>query len=137
MCYNTRMRHLLFLAVVVGWLAGCSASHDYLGDRYAPTEFVEVYYPHEPVPDGYVVMGTNRTEASEGAEAEEVVAQIVEKAKEVGAHAVAIERYSIEFAGTTRQTDVDHDRHGYSERTRVSDRRVKVFESVFLRRGGE
>jgi len=139
-CYNNPMRSLLpiaFVTLSVAALTGCAASHDYLGERYAPTEFVEVYYPHEPVPDGYVVIGTNRTEANESAEAEDVVAEIVVKAQEVGAHAVAIERYSIEFAGTTRQTDVDHDRHGYTERTRVSDRRVKVFESVFLRRGGE
>jgi len=129
----------LLVSIVLGavGLFGCAASHDYLGERYAPTVDVEVYYPHEDVPEGYAVIGTNRTEASESVDAEEIVADIVEKAREVGAHAVAIERYSIEFAGVTRTTDVDHDDYGYSERTRVSDRRVKVFESVFLRRVGE
>ncbi len=129
----------LLVSIVLGAvvLVGCAASHDYLGERYAPTVDVEVYYPHEAPPAGYVVIGTNRTEAAEGRDAEEVVADIVAKAQEVGAHAVVIERFSIEFAGVTRTTDVEHDDYGHSERTRVSDRRVKVFESVFLRRGGE
>jgi len=113
---------------------GCAASHDYLGDRYPPTESVRVFYPHEAVPDGYAVMGTNRTEASERTPAEEMVAAIVEKAKAVGADAVSVDEFSIEFAGATRTTDVDRDEYGYTEQTRVSDRRVKVIRSVFLKR---
>lgn len=127
----------VFAIVIALVAAACAPSHDYLGDRYAPTEVVEVFYPHEEVAEGYVVIGTNRTEASAGVEVEEIVARVVEKAREVGAHAVAVERFSIEFAGTTRTTDVEHDDYGYSERTRVSDRRVKVVDAVFLRRGGE
>jgi len=93
-----------------------------------------VFYPHDEVPPGYAVMGTNRTEASEGTPAEEMVEAIVEKAKAVGADAVSVDEFSIEFAGTTRTTDVDRDEYGYTEQTRVSDRRVKVIRSVFLKR---
>ncbi len=119
------------------WLAACSPSHDYLGDRFPPTFDVGVYYPHETVPEGFVVIGTNRTEAGVDAEAEEIVEQVLVKAREVGAHAVAIESFSIEFAGTTRSRDVDVDDYGYREYTRVSDRRVKVMRTTFLRRAGE
>ena len=129
---NARAKSIFILALLL--LTACAPTHDYLGETYPPTTDVVVYYPHQAVPEGYVVIGTNRTEAPESAEAEAIVQQIVVKARAVGAHAVAIEDFAIAFAGVTETTDVDHDHHGYSERTTVRDRRVKVVNSTFLRR---
>ena len=117
-------------------LTSC-VSHDYLGDRYPPTAAVVVFYPHEDVPEGYVVIGTGRSEGSSSLSAEEIVEKVRAKAREVGAHAVAIQELGIEYVGETSTTAGEQHWGNWHSHTTTSVSRQKVLRVTYLRLAAE
>lgn len=145
----------LFSTLTLATLPAC-VTHDYMGQHYAPTDHVEVFYAQTEVPAGYTVVGEDRAEATEYLSADAIVADIVKQAQKVGAQGVIIGNLDIVQVGENSSTSgwskdkteyyatTDgklHTRHkdsgswnSYSHSTAVRD---KVITAKFLRKTGE
>ncbi len=91
----------IFIALALSALLAACVSHDYIGERYAPTQHVNVYYDASAVPDGYRVIGQDRAQSGEAVTTEDIVADMVEKAKEIGADGLLIEGVDEVVVGST------------------------------------
>jgi len=92
MCANrfgSRLGFLACLAVVVAAPLGC-VSHDYVGQTFAPTENVDVYFDESAVPPGLIVIGHDRAVASDDVDTQTIVTDMCKKAQKVGADALLI-----------------------------------------------
>lgn len=130
-------------------LTGC-VSQDYLGDHYAPTTHVDVFYNQTGIPAGYKVMGDDRAEAGSGMAAEDIVKKIVEEAQKDGADAISIKGMELVVTGTQTNTNGDvsasstdsvHHNHAdsnadaqYSQDTQTTVNKDKVITATFLKR---
>ena len=122
-------------------LTGC-VTHDYLGEVHPPTEWVSVYYEHQPIPEGYRVMGQGSSTASAGMDSNAIVQEMIKKAGEVGADAVAIEGVSTYVTGTSTHINTHKHKHGKGRHKSVSFHttestsinRAKTIEATFLNR---
>ncbi len=90
--------------VVLGLVLGGCVTHDYVGERYAPTDHVRVFYDSSSVPAGYSVIGQDRAEATEYMTTEDIVKDMVKKAREVGADAVLIDGVETVAVGSSTTT---------------------------------
>ena len=84
-------------------LAAC-VSHDYIGETFAPTEEVRVFFDEASVPEGYVVMGENRASTSADVDTQTIVADMVKQARRVGADAMLIIGVETVVTGTSTST---------------------------------
>lgn len=83
---------------------GACVSHDYIGETFAPTEEVRVFFDEASVPEGYVVMGENRATTSADMATQTIVADMVKQAKRVGADAMLIIGVETVVTGTSTST---------------------------------
>tara|TARA_Y100001933_G_scaffold233629_1_gene253084 strand:+ start:534 stop:1004 length:471 start_codon:yes stop_codon:yes gene_type:complete len=147
---------LLIAAPLIGGLASLVAcvSHDYVGERYAPTEHVQVFYDGK-TPAGFRSIGQDRAEATEYMSTEQIVQDMVAKAQEVGADAISIMGVDTVVVGNTTNTyGQDRDDHDYyatqdgklhrrhkssgawRENSYTTVQKDKVVTAVFLKREG-
>ncbi len=80
---------LAYLASIALGCLGC-VSHDYVGQTFAPTENVEVYFDESAVPPGLIVIGHDRAVASDDVDTQTIVAAMCKQAQKVGADALLI-----------------------------------------------
>ena len=78
------------LISILSFLTSCSPTINYLGQRYTPTNKVDLYFDEADVKQNYSVMGRMNNEAGEfeSDDIEEVQEAMIEKAKSVGADAI-------------------------------------------------
>ncbi|MCA9311763.1 MAG: hypothetical protein KDA21_11195 [Phycisphaerales bacterium] len=104
----------MILTLLGAAFGGC-VSHDYMGESYAPTEHVRVFYDAASVPDGFSVIGEDRAEASEFMSSNDIVADMVKKAREVGADAILIDGVQIVDVGSTTSTSGESSSHKHTQ----------------------
>ena len=63
---------------------------DYLGDSYAPTSHVDVYFSEDDVTEGYLVMGHA---TADGGDTEALQETLIEKARDSGADGIIFEEF--------------------------------------------
>ncbi|SEL40652.1 hypothetical protein [Parapedobacter koreensis] len=96
--YIKKKSYTHLLALILALALNACASTSYVGDRYAPSEHVDVYYSVNDVKREYKVIG-HLSEKSTGVNADErAKQQIIGKGKEVGADGVII--LGFEYVGT-------------------------------------
>ena len=112
---------------------GC-VSQDYVGERYAPTQNVQVFYTD--VPSGYRVIGEDRAQAGSAVSGDDIIAAMIEKAREVGADAIVVmgvERVEVGQTTNTRGTG-DHDDDDWRSNSYTTTLTNKVVTAKFLKR---
>jgi hypothetical protein len=86
----------------------------YEGETYPPTDSVRVFASRADVPPGYETIGVGQAIAKQVFDTELIVADIVKKAKKVGADAIVITGIDVfEVAETSRTTSLRQDDLGY------------------------
>lgn len=114
------MKNSLLLVGLALALAGC-AHLDYVGETYAPTTAVQVYYTEANVPRAYQVMGEVLATANLFVSSRKIQEQMIEKARAKGADAVVLlgmEHYKTgESTNYSESTTASQDKKG---RTHVS-----------------
>ena len=105
------MKSLLAVSLLLAASCGC-AHLDYIGETYAPSPHVDLYFAEKDVPRDYRVMGQIVATAGDLVSAEKLQAKIEERARQKGADAVVLlglERYksgeNTQYHETTRQKD--------------------------------
>lgn len=124
---------LIITLVLCLFAAGC-VSQDYVGERYAPTQNVQVFY--DAVPSGYRVMGEDRAQAGNIVSGDEIITAMVEKAREVGADAIVITGVDRVEVGQSTNTIGSGDRDDKDWRSNAYSTKVtnKVVTAKFLKR---
>ena len=97
------MKNML-LAFIVFSLVGC-ATTDYVGETYAPTSHVDVYFATTDIGRPYKVIGQSKTEGSEYMSFELMQEQLVKDAMAKGADAVLIGGMETVVTGSYTSTD--------------------------------
>ena len=87
-------------------LAAC-ASTDYVGESYAPTTNVDVFFDAAEIKRSYTTMGTAKTEGSEYMSFEVIEQQLVQDAMAKGADAILIEGMDTITVGSTTYSSGD------------------------------
>jgi hypothetical protein len=93
----------MFTAISAAALTAC-VSHDYAGQTFAPTQSVQVFYDASNVPPGFEVIGRDRAETTEYMTTENIIADTVKKAQQVGADAILVEGVDTVEVGSTTST---------------------------------
>ena len=80
----------LLLFSLLMFIGACSPTINYLGDSYAPTQEVDVYFDEPDIKRDYKVMGVMKNEGGEFEmdDPETVKTKMIQKAKSVGADAI-------------------------------------------------
>ena len=100
MCRKVFHLSRLFLLITL-FAVGC-ASVKYVGESFAPTTTVDVYFSEEDVEEAYVIMG-DAVGSGQGRSYDKIQTKLIEEAKRKGADAVVI-------TGLDR---ADNDGHAY------------------------
>ncbi|APZ47548.1 hypothetical protein BW723_15195 [Polaribacter reichenbachii] len=90
-------KQLIFLILTALLLIQCSPTLNYLGNNYAPTTDVSVYFDENEIQEKYKVMGLltfNAEPIYDNDDRNEITTLIVNKGKEVGADAVLVTKFS-------------------------------------------
>ncbi|GAB5450066.1 MAG: hypothetical protein Hals2KO_03940 [Halioglobus sp.] len=90
------------LSVIV-FLTGC-VNTDYVGESYAPTTQVDVYYSMDDVDAPHVVMGKITATAMDGWDSDAMVEELKAQAMAKGADALVIESVHTEKTGSHTST---------------------------------
>lgn len=85
-------------------LTGC-ATTDYVGETYAPTQHVDVFFNASEVGRSYKTMGTAKTEGTQYLTFEVIEQQLVKDAMAKGADAIIIEGMDTVKIGSTSSTN--------------------------------
>ena len=100
------MKAAVMLSLVLVAVGAC-AHLDYIGESYAPTPHVDLFFAEKDVPREYRVMGQILATAGDLVSAEKLQSKIVEKAGQKGADAVVLlglERYKSGESTTYHET---------------------------------
>ena len=82
---------VLILSMVLFFTAcGDDVDIDYLGDSYAPTSHVDVYFSEDDVTEGYLVIGHA---TADGGDTEVLQETLIEKARDSGADGIIFEGF--------------------------------------------
>ena len=82
---------VLILSMVLFFTAcGDDVDIDYLGDSYAPTSHVDVYFSEDDVTEGYLVIGHA---TADGGDTETLQETLIEKARDSGADGIIFEGF--------------------------------------------
>lgn len=87
---NGKIMMLILSMVLFVTACGDDVDVDYLGDSYAPTSHVDVYFSEDDVTEGYLVIGHA---TADGDEAEDLQETLIEKARENGADGIIFEGF--------------------------------------------
>ncbi len=98
----------LLSLLVLGTLAAC-ATTDYVGQSYAPTENVDIFFSTDDIGRQYTVMGTAKTEGTEYLTFEAIEQQLVKDAMARGADAIVIDGMDTITVGSTTNTSGQSD----------------------------
>lgn len=94
--------------LMLGALVGC-ATTDYVGQSYAPTENVDIFFSTDDIGRQYTVMGTAKTEGTEYLSFEAIEQQLVKDAMARGADAIVIDGMDTITVGSTTSTSGQSD----------------------------
>ncbi|KAA3632275.1 MAG: hypothetical protein DWP97_11330 [Calditrichaeota bacterium] len=126
------MKKLLLPLFLLLCFIGCTKI-DYLGEEYAPTSHVDVYYDEADITVEYKVMGEVIATAGDIVSAEKMQKDIKKKAMEKGADAVIIlgfERYqsgsSTNFSEETKDTSKGTKTSGSSSTSSEEKKEIKA-----------
>ena len=82
---------VLILSMILFFTAcGDDVDIDYLGDSYAPTSHVDVYFSEDDVTEGYLVIGHA---TADGGDTETLQETLIEKARDSGADGIIFEGF--------------------------------------------
>ena len=124
---------LCSIAIASFAMQGC-VTNDYVGERYAATDSVLVFYDGV-VPAGYRVIGQDRAQATEYMTTEQIVQGMIKEAKKVGADAIAITGVeTVETGSDTNTYGKDKDEKKWSSTSHTSVQKNKVVTAKFLKR---
>lgn len=98
------IRQIVTLVVATMVLSAC-ATTDYVGETYAPTTHVDVFFAESDVGRTYKTIGTARTEGTEYMTFETIEQQLVTDAMAKGADAVIIDGMETVTVGSTTTTN--------------------------------
>jgi len=101
------MKRLLILTSVL-FFAGC-ATTEYVGESYAATSHVDIYFDATDIDRPHKVMGQAKTEATEYMKFELIEQQLVKDAMAKGADAIVIEGMDTIVTGSFSSTSGDRD----------------------------
>ncbi len=125
------------LAIPALLLVAACAHVDYVGQSFAPTSHVDVFFKEGDVPHEYSVMGKVIATANDLVSAEKLQDKIVRKAQAKGADAVVLlgmERYksgqNTDYNETTEQRGRKTRTHGNSSTT---DQEQKEIQALFIK----
>jgi len=125
------------IAIPALLLVAACAHVDYVGQTYAPTSHVDVFFTEGDVPHEYSVMGKVIATANDLVSAEKLQSKIVQKAQAKGADAVVLtgmERYksgqNTDYSETTEDRGRKTRTHGHSS---TSDSEKKEIQALFIK----
>ncbi len=81
---------LILLMILFVSACGDDVDIDYLGDSYAPTSHVDVYFSEDDVTEGYLVIGHA---TADGGDTETLQETLIEKARDSGADGIIFEGF--------------------------------------------
>lgn len=97
------MKYLLTLLATGFFLTAC-ATTDYVGETYAPTTHVDIFFDASEISRSYKTMGTAQTEGTEYLTFEAIEQQLVTDAMAKGADAIIIQDMDTITVGSTSST---------------------------------
>ena len=125
------------LAIPALLILSACAHVDYVGQAYAPTNHVDLFFAEGDVTHQYQVMGKVVATANDLVSAEKLQAKIVQKAQDKGADAViltGLDRYKSGTSTDYHETTEDRGRrtrtHGHSS---TSDQEKKEITALFIK----
>lgn len=120
------------LLLMLVFVLSCSPTLNYLGESYAPTEKVDIFFDAADVEKEYKVMGVVKNEGFEIDlnDPESMKEAMVKKAKEVGADAVLFVGF-YEEKEVSRTTTTTFEKNN-AESVSTSDTE-KIYEAKFLK----
>ncbi len=117
--------------------SGACAHLDYIGESYAPTPRVDLFFAEKDVPREYRVMGQILATAGDLVSAEKLQAKIVERAQQKGADAVVLlglERYKSGESTTYHETTEQRNRKTRtSGGSSTSSEEKKEIRAIFIK----
>ena len=121
----------LFL-IFTSLLCSCSPTLNYLGNSYAPTQNIEIYFDEHDIKREYTVMGIVKNEGSgfEFDDTESIQEAMLKKAKSVGADAILYLGLYKEIE-RSRETNTNYNKG--SKRETTSSTTSKIYEAKFLK----
>ena len=87
---NEKIMVLILSMVLFFTACGDDVDIDYLGDSYAPTSHVDVYFSEDDVTEGYLVIGHA---TADGGDTETLQETLIEKARDSGADGIIFEGF--------------------------------------------
>ncbi|MDE0400551.1 MAG: hypothetical protein OXL96_22390 [Candidatus Poribacteria bacterium] len=87
---NGKITVLMLLMLLFFTACGDDVDVDYLGDSYAPTSHVDVYFSEDDVTEGYLVIGHA---TADGGDTEALQETLIEKARDSGADGIIFEGF--------------------------------------------
>ena len=98
-------RYTVSLLVLVLFVIACAERVDYLGNSYAPTTNIELFFSEDDVEEDYVEMGRAIAHAGTNVSTEELLEDLKETAREKGADAIIIHDFGRVVVGDTTRWD--------------------------------
>ena len=134
------MKSVMFIVVVVLLLVACTKL-DYIGEEYAPTDHVDLFFTETDIELDYKVMGRILATAGDFVDSEKMQKKIMQKAREKGADAVLIlglDRYTTVGPSTYSETTKTEEKGGKTVTTTTgstssSTEDKKQVEALFLK----
>lgn len=89
---NVNGKIILLILSMILFVTACGddVDIDYLGDSYAPTSHVDVYFSEDDVTEGYLVIGHA---TADGGDTETLQETLIEKARDSGADGIIFEGF--------------------------------------------
>ncbi len=107
------IRYFITLVFGAAVLVGC-ATTDYVGETYAPTTHVDIFFAESDVDRAHKTIGTARTEGTEYMTFEAIEQQLVADAMARGADAIIIDGMeTVTVGSTTTASGTSHDKPRY------------------------
>lgn len=130
------MRKSVLLVFILLLAIGCTKI-DYIGEEYAPTTHVDVYFDQGDIEKEYKIMGQVIATAGDIVSSEKMMNDIKKKAMEKGADAVIIEGMERYISGETTRyretTESDRDKTKTSGSSSTSSEEKKEIKAVFIK----
>jgi methylmalonyl-CoA mutase cobalamin-binding subunit len=98
-------RYTVPLLILALFVIACAERVDYIGNSYAPTTNVELFFSEDDIKEEYVEMGRAIAHAGTNVSSEELLEDLREKARERGADAILVHNFGLVEVGDTTRWD--------------------------------
>lgn len=130
------MKQRIILCALLISLMSCKPTLNYIGNTFAPTTNVEIFFSESDIIKEYAIMGKMRNSGNEHEidQAEKVQAVMIEKARSVGADAIIFHgMYQEKVLGETTDSSTTQEENNEYSTTDTSIRTAKIYEVTLIK----